>query len=92
MTDYELLRMRVRLAVAKDIAKDFRLNTSLRTIIANYESRITRIERIGASKMMGCRPVRKDTPQLLIIRIWIAKQKDIGISSSMVITAPKRPT
>lgn len=40
MTDYELLRMRVRLAVAKDIAGDFRLNTSLRTIISNYESRL----------------------------------------------------
>lgn len=45
MTDNELLRMRVRLAVAKDIARDFRLETSLRTIIANYESRIKEAEK-----------------------------------------------
>ena len=45
MTDYELLRMRVRLAVAKDIAVDFRLNTSLRTVISNYEARIKEAEK-----------------------------------------------
>lgn len=45
MTDYELLRMRVRLAVAKDIAGDFRLNTSLRTVISNYEARTKEVEK-----------------------------------------------
>lgn len=45
MTDYELLRLRVRLAIAKDMEKDFRPNTSLRNIIQQYESRIKEAEK-----------------------------------------------
>lgn len=45
MTDYELLRLRVRLAIAKDMIKDFRQNTSLRNIIQQYESRIKEVEK-----------------------------------------------
>lgn len=46
MTDYELLRLRVRLAVAKDMTKDFRPNTSLRNIIQQYESRLKGVKRV----------------------------------------------
>lgn len=45
MTDYELLRLRVRLAIAKEMEKDFRPNTSLRNIIQQYESRIKEAEK-----------------------------------------------
>lgn len=40
MTESEHLRVRVRLAIAKDIAKDFRENTSIGNIIQQYESRL----------------------------------------------------
>ena len=40
MTDEDILRLRVRLAIAKDMEKDFRPNTSLRNIIQQYESRL----------------------------------------------------
>lgn len=45
MTQAEYIRLKAKLAVAKDIAGDFRLNTSLRTIISNYESRIKEAEK-----------------------------------------------
>lgn len=45
MTQAEYIRLKAKLAVAKDIAGDFRLETSLRTIIANYESRIKEAEK-----------------------------------------------
>ena len=41
----ECIRLKAKLAVAKDIAKDFRGNTSLDTIIKDYESRIKEIEK-----------------------------------------------
>lgn len=41
-----LHRLRAKLAVAKDIAEDFRTNTSLDTIIREYESRIKEIEKL----------------------------------------------
>ena len=45
MTDSEYLRVRVKLSIAKDIAKDFRENTSLRTIIKEYEARVKEFEK-----------------------------------------------
>lgn len=45
MTDEDILRLRVRLAIAKDMEKDFRPNTSLRNIIQQYESRIKEAEK-----------------------------------------------
>ncbi len=44
MTTSEYIRLKAKLAVAKDIAKDFRLNTTLRTVISNYESIIKEAE------------------------------------------------
>ncbi len=45
MTQGEYIRIKAKLAVAKDIAGDFRLNTSLRTVISNYEARIKEAEK-----------------------------------------------
>ena len=45
MTQSELLRLKAKLAVARDIAEDFLPNTSLRTIIKNYEARIKEAEK-----------------------------------------------
>lgn len=45
MTQGEYIRIKAKLAVAKDIAGDFRLNTSLRTVISNYEARIKEVEK-----------------------------------------------
>lgn len=42
----ELVRVETRLRVAREIAEDFRGNTSLDTIIRDYESRIKEIEKI----------------------------------------------
>lgn len=39
--------LRAKLAVAKDIAEDFRANTSLGTIIREYEARIKELEKGG---------------------------------------------
>jgi hypothetical protein len=47
----ELHRIKAKLAVAKDIAEDFRANTSLDTIIREYEARLKEIE-----KAMEARP------------------------------------
>ena len=38
MTDYELLRLRVRLTMAREIERDFRPNTTIANIIQQYES------------------------------------------------------
>ena len=43
MTEY--LRLKAKLAVARDIAEDFRENTSLRTIIKEYEARIKELDK-----------------------------------------------
>lgn len=40
-------RLRAKLAVARDIAGDFRANTSLDTIIREYEARIKELEKGG---------------------------------------------
>lgn len=40
-----LHRLRAKLAVASDIAEDFRANTSLDTIIREYEERIKELEK-----------------------------------------------
>ena len=45
MTNSDYLRTKAKLAVAKDIAEDFRLNTSLDTIIREYEARIREMEK-----------------------------------------------
>lgn len=45
MTQGEYTRIRAKLAVAKDIAGDFRLETSLRTIINSYESVLKEAEK-----------------------------------------------
>ena len=45
MTDSDYLRVKVKLSIAKDIAKDFRENTSLRTIINEYEARVKEFEK-----------------------------------------------
>lgn len=42
----EYILLNGKLANAKDIAKDFRGNTSLDTIIRDYESRIKEIEKL----------------------------------------------
>jgi hypothetical protein len=42
----EYMRLKAKLAVAKDILGDFRENTSLGTIIKDYESRIKEIEKL----------------------------------------------
>lgn len=51
MREPDINRLRAKLAVAKDIAEDFRANTSLDTIIRDYEARIKEIE-----KTMEARP------------------------------------
>lgn len=58
MTDYELLRLRVRLAIAKEIAQEFRPNTTLETIIKEYEARVAHHEKRNKEKphepIRGC--------------------------------------
>lgn len=51
MREPDINRLRAKLAVAKDIAEDFRANTSLDTIIREYETRLKEIE-----KAMEARP------------------------------------
>lgn len=41
----ELVRVETKLRVAREIAEDFRENTSLGTIIKDYESRIKEIKK-----------------------------------------------
>ena len=41
----ELVRVKTKLQAAREIAEDFRTNTSLDTIINDYESRIKEIEK-----------------------------------------------
>ena len=43
--NYTLHRLRAKLAVARDIAEDFRSSTSLDTIIREYEERIKELEK-----------------------------------------------
>lgn len=43
--NYTLHRLRAKLAVARDIAEDFRASTSLDTIIREYEERIKELEK-----------------------------------------------
>ena len=45
MTDGDLFRLRVKLSVAKDIAKDFRTNTTLDTIIKEYVAKVKHHEK-----------------------------------------------
>jgi hypothetical protein len=45
MKEPDINRLRAKLAVAKDIAEDFRANTSLDTIIREYEERIKELEK-----------------------------------------------
>lgn len=45
MTQGEYIRIKAKLAVIKDVTADFRLNTSLRTVISNYEARLKEIEK-----------------------------------------------
>ena len=42
----DIHRIKAKLAVAKDIAEDFRENTSLGTIIREYDARIKEIEKL----------------------------------------------
>jgi hypothetical protein len=51
MTQGEYTRIRAKLAVAKDIAEDFRLNTTLRTIIKSYESVLKEAEKTMRDEM-----------------------------------------
>lgn len=51
MREPDINRLRAKLAVAKDIAEDFRANTSLDNIIREYETRLKEIE-----KAMEARP------------------------------------
>lgn len=53
MTQGEYTRIRAKLAVAKDIAGDFRLNTSLRTIIRSYESVLKEAEKKMRDEVRG---------------------------------------
>ncbi len=53
MTQGEYTRIRAKLAVAKDIAEDFRLNTSLRTIIRSYESVLKEAEKKRRDEVKG---------------------------------------
>ena len=41
----EYIKLQAKLAVARDIAEDFRENTSLRTIIKEYEARIKELDK-----------------------------------------------
>lgn len=45
MVQGEYIRIKAKLAVAKDISEDFRPNTSLDTIIREYESRLKHMEK-----------------------------------------------
>lgn len=42
----ELVRVETKLRVAREISEDFRGNTSLDTIIRDYESRIKELEKV----------------------------------------------
>lgn len=53
MTQGEYIRIKAKLAVAKDIAGDFRLETSLRTIINSYESVLKEAEKTMRDEVKG---------------------------------------
>ena len=45
MTQAEYIRLKAKLAIMHEIAEEFRLNTSIRTVIKNIESRIKEAEK-----------------------------------------------
>ncbi len=46
MTQGDYIRLKAKLAVAKDIAEDFHVNMGIETIISTYEARIKEYEKI----------------------------------------------